>query len=240
MEADKNQGITNEITTWPNGVERIPYVFQPIFDTTTKDDRIIGYEALMRPKNMTPVNYIEEVLNKNDGHKLEFLTFYNAIKQYDERGLTGSLFINSFPYEVLAKAEFDEIQSIIPERLKGNIIVEDLEYGDKMSLLLLSNKISCLKEYGYKIALDDFGMGINSIEMLKFIKPEIVKIDRYYVAGCTKNAVARNTIEIVIESIKSNGGEILVEGVETKAEYDFLKSHNDVKYMQGFYLAMPE
>ena len=33
---------------------------------------------------------------------------------------------------------------------------------------------------------------------------------------------------------------ITAEGVETKAEYQFLKNHVDVRYMQGFYLGMPE
>ncbi len=97
-----------------------------------------------------------------------------------------------------------------------------------------------MRENGFLVALDDFGMGINSIDVLKLMQPDIVKIDRYYVAGCTKSAVARNTIDIVIESIRSNHSIVLAEGVETEAEYLFLKNHADVKYMQGFYLGMPE
>ncbi|MBQ7563132.1 MAG: hypothetical protein IJT16_03980 [Lachnospiraceae bacterium] len=52
--------------------------------------------------------------------------------------------------------------------------------------------------------------------------------------------VVRKQIEIVIESIRSNHSIVLAEGVETEAEYLFLKNHADVKYMQGFYLGIPE
>ena len=222
-------------------IETIPYVFQPIFERgSTGADRNIGYEALMRPGHMAPADFLDSALKRKDTHRLEFLTFYNAVAQYTERNLEGMLFINSFPYEVLTPEEYQEIFQIMPERLKGNIVVENLEYGDQISLLLLTNKVKHLRRNDFLVALDDFGMGINSVDMLKIMQPDIVKIDRYYVAGCTKNAVARNTIEIVIESIRSNHSVVLAEGVETEAEYQFLKNHVDVRYMQGFYLGMPE
>ena len=221
-------------------LEHIPYVYQPIFDVSGDDDIVIGYEALMRPKNSNPSDYIEKVVEMNDTHRLEFLTFYNAIRQFQERGLSGKLFINSFPYEVLTPAEFEILKEGMSDELRCNIVIENLEYGDKISLLMLANKANVLRAQGFQIALDDFGMGINSVEMLKFIKPDVVKIDRYYVAGCTKNQIARNTIEIVTESIKANKSLVLAEGVETAAEYKFLKSLKDIKFMQGFYLGLPE
>ena len=221
--------------------ERIPYAFQPIFEIGAMgNDKRIGYEALMRSGHKAPAAFLDSAVKQRDTHRLEFLTFYNAITQYEERNLDGMLFINSFPYEVLTPLEYRELYQIMPERLKGNIVVENLEYSDRISLLLLSNKVSHLRENGFLVALDDFGMGINSIDVLKLMQPDIVKIDRYYVAGCTKNAIARNTIEIVIESIRSNHSIVLAEGVETEAEYLFLKNHADVKYMQGFYLGIPE
>ena len=221
--------------------ERIPYAFQPIFEIGAMgSDKRIGYEALMRPEHKAPAAFLDLAVKQRDTHRLEFLTFYNAITQYAERNLDGMLFINSFPYEVLTPLEYRELYQIMPERLKGNIVVENLEYGDRINLLLLSNKVSHLRENGFLVALDDFGMGINSVDVLKLMQPDIVKIDRYYVAGCTKNAIARNTIEIVIESIRSNHSIVLAEGVETEEEYLFLKNHADVKYMQGFYLGIPE
>ena len=222
-------------------IENIPYVFQPIFETGGPGADIkIGYEALMRPGHMAPAALLDSAMRQKDTHRLEFLTFYNAIAQYTERNLEGKLFINSFPYEVLTPEEFQEIFQITPDRLRGNIVVENLEYGDRISLLLVTNKVKHLRKNGFLVALDDFGMGINSVDMLKIMQPDIVKIDRYYVAGCTKNAAARNTIEIVIESIRSNHSMVLAEGVETEEEYQFLKNHADVRYMQGFYLGMPE
>ena len=219
-------------------IKEMPYAFQPIFDVTLQGKpELIGHEALIRPNNCSPDAYIERMLKEKKTHQLELDTFYNAITQFQGRGLDGKLFINSFPYEFLSPEELDYMEELAGD-LKKRIVIENLEYADEISVLKLAKKLSMLRERGYQIALDDFGAGINSAEVLKLYRPDIVKIDSHYIRECTKDQYAKNTLEIVTELIKTFGSKVLAEGVEKKTEYDFLKSLH-VDYMQGFYLGKP-
>ncbi len=217
----------------------IPYVFQPIFFTKGKGcEKIFGYEALVRPEGFTsPGEYIESMTKAKQLHKLEFDTFYNALSQFSIRKLDGMLFINSFPYEYLTSEELDYIQKIDPEVYK-NIYVESLEYGSRVDTLRLAVKLESLRKHGFHVVVDDFGSGINSVRTLNVLKPEIIKIDRSFISGCTGSQRSMNTVEIIVDCIRSHDAKVLAEGVENKEEFSFLQ-HLGVDLMQGYYLGMP-
>ena len=216
----------------------IPYAFQPIFDVRGEKDVIYGYEALMRPEGMTPMEFVSNAKAHGALHDLEFSTFYNATKQFFERGLEGKLFINSFPYEILSPDERDLVLPNIPDNRLSDIVVENLEYGKDVDIVKLSEKLVFLRSNSWQIALDDFGTGINSINALKILNPDIVKVDRYFVIDCLADMTKRNILDIIIHTLKLHGVQILVEGVETKEVYDYLKNVK-VDYIQGFYLGKP-
>ena len=218
----------------------IPYAFQPIFMTKGKDcENIFGYEALARPVGFeNPGEYIKSMTRAKKLHKLEFETFYNALYQFNERGLEGNLFINSFPYEYLTDDEFEFIRSVSPDHFK-NIYVESLEYGSRVDILRLAVKLDVIRKNGFHLVVDDFGTGINSIRTLNVLHPDIIKIDRSYISGCTESQKDMNTVEIITDCIRSHGAKALAEGVETEDEYSFL-SHLGIDYMQGYYLGVPK
>ena len=62
----------------------ISYAFQPIFFPDGKE--IYAYEALMRPKNISVTNLIEEFRKKSDLHTLEVATIFGAVQCYGRRG----------------------------------------------------------------------------------------------------------------------------------------------------------
>lgn len=222
-----------------NELQKIPYAFQPIFDTSVVNaPTIYGYEALIRPEGKTPGEYISKMIENNCVHQLELETFYNAITQFIQRGYEGKLFINSFPYEWLSSDEIDFLESLVKER-KKDIVIENLEYGEEINVIKLTQKLALFRDRHYLVALDDFGTGINSVELLKLFKPDITKIDARFIIGCTRSKMSKNIVEIIVEAIRQSGSKVLAEGVETKAEYDFLQSLH-VDYMQGFYLGFPE
>ena len=116
--------------------------------------------------------------------------------------------------------------------------VENLEYGIVVDKAKLAMKYESIRDMGFRVVLDDFGSGINSIAALNAITPEIVKIDRSFISGCTRDLLRKNTVEIVADVIKKHGAKALAEGIETHEEYEFIKSL-DIGYMQGFYLGRP-
>ena len=61
-------------------VHFVPYAFQPIFDTKAAD-KVMGYEALIRPVGKSAIDYIRERTKEGTLEALEFETFVNAIKR---------------------------------------------------------------------------------------------------------------------------------------------------------------
>ncbi len=215
----------------------VPYAYQPIFETV-QADRVMGYEALIRPVGMTPAEYIAKKVREGSTEELEYSSFVNAICQFKQRRLSGRLFINSFPYIILEDEKLDYIKNLAGAMYR-EIFVENLEYGLMVDAARLSRKYEGIRRMGFRVVLDDYGAGINSVKALTAIDPEIVKIDRSFISGCTDSVKGRNTIEIICDSIRSHNAKVLAEGVETKDEYDYLKTLK-VDYMQGFYLGRPE
>lgn len=215
----------------------VPYAYQPIFETG-KTDRPMGYEALIRPLGKTPKEYINEKIKEGSMESLEFCSFVNAICQFKQRKLEGRLFINSFPYIILDDEKLDYIKKLAGAMYR-DVFIENLEYGLLVDAAKLEKKYESIRRMGFRVVLDDYGSGINSVKALNAISPEIVKIDRSFITGCCETLKGRNTVEIIMDSIRSHNAKVLAEGVETKEEYDFLRSLN-VDYMQGFYLGRPK
>lgn len=98
--------------------------------------------------------------------------------------------------------------------------------------------IARLKEIGCKIVLDDFGTGISSINSLKKIPIDGIKIDPCFVNNISKSTGDETIVQAIIAISHSLGSKVIAEGVETQNQVDFLKkSHCDV--VQGFVWGKP-
>ena len=95
-----------------------------------------------------------------------------------------------------------------------------------------------LKSLGLSIAVDDFGTGYSSLSYLKRFPIDTLKIDQEFVRDITQDpedAAITNTIITLAHSLDLN---VVAEGVETQAQYDFLASHN-CDQVQGYLLSKP-
>ena len=72
--------------------------------------------------------------------------------------------------------------------------------------------------------MDDFGSGYSSINMLQMIPVDILKIDKLLVDGSIKNKNSRKILRSIVTLASDLGLEVVAEGVETKEQFDFLKS----------------
>ena len=93
-----------------------------------------------------------------------------------------------------------------------------------------------LRKEGFTILMDDFGSGYSSLNMLKNIELDILKIDMRFVDDFASSSKAGNLITSIVRMAKWLDLDIIVEGVETKAQYDFLKSIG-CDYIQGYYFS---
>ena len=233
--------------------DRFMTFFQPIVNLQT--GLLAGAEALLRLKDNDGV-----VMTASDFiHALEQT---NYLAQTDERVLAEALrtFSTGTARPLLSKEEFRISINISPRilssrgfakhylRLFGNaeispksIMLDILETNlQDINESILKN-LSQLREQGVRIALDNFGSGCNNLKQLSLLPIDIIKIDKGFLGGIESGDPAQNCLLNAVVGIGQNlGYDILAEGIETKAQGDYLRSLG-CHFGQGNYFgkAMP-
>lgn len=93
-------------------------------------------------------------------------------------------------------------------------------------------------ERGHIILIDDFGTGYSSLSSLQGLTVDILKIDKSFINSIGMEYVTSNVINAIIEMAKKLKFKLIAEGVERKAQYDYLKENN-VDYIQGYIFSKP-
>ncbi|MDO5383083.1 MAG: EAL domain-containing protein [Eubacteriales bacterium] len=225
--------VSDELKQELNKLE-IDFVFQPIFypDGST----IFGHEALMRPKEKNVLELIDEYRRKDKLHILEVATIFGAVKAYNNRGYKEYITINSFPAESFTEEEEDAFNAYFG-KAKGKGIIEILEYTT-LNMEKWHYKKEVLNNKNLGVALDDFGTGNNNIIAVDVFGPRIVKLDRTVIANINEDIKKQEQFFYYLDYMHKRGVMVLAEGVETKAEFDFLVE-NEIDLLQGYYLARP-
>ncbi len=95
-----------------------------------------------------------------------------------------------------------------------------------------------LKQMGVSITIDDFGTGYSSLSYLARLPIQGVKIDQRFVHGLEKNRNDEAITQAIIALSHSLGLRCVAEGVETPAQFNFLRAHG-CEEAQGFLIAHP-
>lgn len=212
----------------------IDFVFQPIYSNY---DMVIGYEALMRPKDKFVLDFIDELKQTGKMHDLELLTFFGATYAYQKRGYDTLLSINSFPTELLTEEELREYTDCF-EMPREKVVVEILEYADERNWTwdLKSNQIN--RNRGVEVALDDFGTGLNDMAAVEYYNPHMIKLDRSLISEIDKDESKQKYVKELTKQMHEKMIVVLAEGIETEEEYNYLKGIG-VDFYQGYYLGRP-
>lgn len=123
----------------------------------------------------------------------------------------------------------------VPHNLIELEITESAFFDDKSILL---NTINKLKSYGFFVSMDDFGSGYSSLNTLKELPLDIVKLDAEFFRGKDEENKGKIIIEEIISLAKKLNMKIVAEGIETREQVDFLKTQG-CDLIQGFYFARP-
>jgi EAL domain-containing protein (putative c-di-GMP-specific phosphodiesterase class I) len=95
-----------------------------------------------------------------------------------------------------------------------------------------------LQALGIKISVDDFGTGYSSLAYLRRLPLDAVKIDRSFIGDITTDQDAASIVLAIISMAQRLNLKVIAEGVETRAQLDFLRAHG-CDEAQGYYLARP-
>ena len=104
---------------------------------------------------------------------------------------------------------------------------------------VVSKAVKALKELGVATALDDFGTGYSSLSYLRHFPIDTLKIDRVFVRDIvSKSGGNAPLVDAIIAMAKSLGLDTVAEGVETEAQWHYLKSRH-ANQVQGFLFCRP-
>ena len=121
----------------------------------------------------------------------------------------------------------------------SNVLLEIVEQQRYRNPARFFGNLDLLRQAGVRIAVDDIGLGYSNYRALVEIKPDLFKIDRYFVTGCSKNAHARAAIESISLLADRLGGRVVAEGIETADDLEAVTALG-VRLVQGYHLAIPQ
>jgi len=95
-----------------------------------------------------------------------------------------------------------------------------------------------LKGLGLSLSMDDFGTGFSSLSYLKEFPLDVLKIDQSFVRHLESDGSSQAIVKAILALANGLGMETVAEGVETEAQFEFLKQHQCGKF-QGYLFSRP-
>jgi hypothetical protein len=108
--------------------------------------------------------------------------------------------------------------------------VEDMDH--------LAEVVAVVRSAGVALALDDFGDGRSSLRLWSQLKPEIVKIDKYFTRNISAHGDKLKTIQALQQIAAVFGTSLVAEGIETPEDLRVLRDLG-ITYGQGYFLGRP-
>lgn len=224
--------------------EQIHSLFQPILDGSTGEP--IGFEALSRGPADSPLHAPDALfaaaLQAGCLQDLERACTRAAIRSFAELDIQGRLFLNMLPETLLGWSQFPDW---LAERLgmagidAHNVVLELTEHGSVQHESELAAAIRPLRRMGCDIAIDDLGAGSSGLKTWSALRPEFVKVDRYFVAGIEEDPVRGEILRSVVEMARATGSQVVAEGVELPQQLHLVLELG-VDYVQGFLFGKPQ
>ncbi|MBO7675321.1 MAG: EAL domain-containing protein [Atopobiaceae bacterium] len=221
--------------------------YQPVVRAQT--ERTCGVEALSRwidPDRgmLSPVEFISVLEESRLIHLLDQAVIDRACEDLQrmrrEHGVAVPVSLNFAP---TALSLFD-VPAMLDKKLREHDIEPELVHVEitESSLAedpeLLRSVIARLHRMGYKVWMDDFGSGYSSLNLLKDYDFDVLKVDMEFLRGMEGNDKSRTIVSAVTNLAHELNMTTLVEGVETRAQFEFLRSVG-VDRAQGFLFSRP-
>jgi len=218
-----------------------PYI-QGIFDAKNLKEQ--KYECLMRLKNETTGEmvsvypYLKTAKKIKLYEKMTYIMIDKSLKHFDSLDVEFSL---NLSYEDISNKAFRVYLYEKLERFSRpkNIIFEILETDFIEDFQVVEDFALTIRDFGCKIAIDDFGSGYSSMENILKLNPEFIKIDASLIKNIDKQTESKTIVRNIVNMAKELDSKTIAEYIHSKKVYKIVKELG-VDYLQGYYLAKPE
>ena len=234
--------------------DSIEMYFQPIYCLAEK--KFTNAEALVRLKDSESIGYIspEEFIplaeRKGMIMPLSNLIFNHVFSFMSDNSLRKK----GMNHIEVNLSGLQSVDANLPKLMKSllmkyNIAPDcvNLEITESIAVTsgyMLKKNMEELKKFGCSFSMDDFGTGYSNLSRIAKADFEMIKIDKSLLWPCFKEDGTEGTknakilLENMISMLLKIGRKIVVEGIETKEQFDYLESLG-ITYAQGFYFSKP-
>ncbi len=217
--------------------------FQP--KISLQNGTIVGAEALVRWAHpeaglLLPKDFLAMLISQGLEERLLWLMLEQTLQaqqQWREQGQDIPVSIN-LPTHLLDKHDLvDRLRDYVAHKHAAprSIVFELLESSTTEQMGNYYAGACRLRMMGFGLAQDDFGKGFSSYFNLVSTPFSEVKIDRSLVHGCADNENLACALRSLVELSRKLGLSVVAEGVETRAELDFLRSI-ECDQAQGYFM----
>ncbi|MBQ3789394.1 MAG: bifunctional diguanylate cyclase/phosphodiesterase [Lachnospiraceae bacterium] len=228
--------------------EFIPY-FQPVFQSGTQ--KLVSAEALVRWKHperglLEPGKFVPAMERNGFIASVDACMWEAVLSFLHERMKAGKqvvpISVNMSRQDIFNPKLTDHMLSLVekyevdPNYL--HIEVTESAYIDENLQQQLAETIFNLRKKGFIILMDDFGSGYSSLNVLKDMPVDIMKIDRGLTFDIETSERGKAMLGAIVRLANRLCIPTIAEGVETEEQYNFLKSIG-CDSIQGFYFSKP-
>ena len=219
---------------------------QPVY--SLKESRTVSAEVLVRwqhpkrglipPGDFIPVFERNGFIVRLDEYVWEEACKFQAAQQ--EKGFIVPLSVNVSRINFYNPKLVDNILWLLKKYKLGPDLIRleltESAYTDNPRQML--ETMRQFQSHGIKVLMDDFGSGYSSLNMLKNVPADILKVDMNFVQDIENSRRAAMIMKNIVQMSADINMGTIIEGVETKAQVDFLASIGCDK-IQGFYFSRP-
>lgn len=237
--------LVQDFKTALSGNEITVY-FQPQCKYTS--NKIVGAEALVRwisPKHgsVSPAEFIpllerHGLIYELDRYVWELVCIYQ--RKWIDMGYRCPISVNVSRHDVLRNDICRELCMLldeygIPKELLPLEITETAYIKNSDELIEV---VDMLKSSGFTVEMDDFGSGYSSLNALKDVAVDLLKLDMKFLDMGDNTGKGGSILSCIVRMTRWLNLSVLAEGVETKAQAEYLKNIG-CDLMQGYYFAKP-
>lgn len=226
--------------------------YQPIYNP--RNNTIVGFEGLLRllgknNKLIPPAKFIPEIEKNNMLFEVSIWIIEKVIDDYNEIKKYVCMSENDFYLSLnisLKEIENDDFVDRAIRLLKeSNLghqkicleIIERFKMNDEDKI---AQNIRRLKQAGFKLAIDDFGVEYSNLDIFQKLDVDIIKVDKMLVDGIGKDAIKEEIILFISRLADIGNRFVVLEGIEEASQDTKIKEmENDRLYVQGYYYNKP-
>ena len=246
---ERGKKVAEVVGRLPNAIKtgEIQVWYQPQVDYKTGE--INGMEALCRWNHaklgwIPPSDFIPELEESGLIYELDSYVWEKVcqdLKRWNDQGIHRSVSVNVSRSDIRTDRDIPGQFKQLIEKYglsTDQLRVEITETAFAEHPEFLTETTVKLRELGIQIEMDDFGSGYSSLHMLKEVYVDRIKLDYNFLTGKGDIEKGKTIVGYMIQMVKDIGMEMIVEGVETKEQADFLLNKG-CSEMQGYYFYKP-